>query len=134
MSPHERFTGAVAALPGPVREWLDVDTPLGWSVLGDAATGDAVYKAARRHQRLPHEVEVLVERLIREVGIMPADVAASAEAGRSSSAWVHAVAVEPEGQKLSDSQYDQRRDPYPRTSGRGRRIRDAGAGTGGHRV
>lgn len=98
MSPHERFTGAVAALPGPVREWLDVGTPLGWSVLGDAATGDAVYKAARRHQRLPHEVEVLVERLIREVGIMPADVAASAEAGRSSSAWVHAVAVEPEGQ------------------------------------
>ena len=98
MSPNERFAGAVAALPGPVREWLDIGAPLGWSVLGGAETGDAVYKAARGHRRLPHEVETLVERLIREVGIMPADVAASAEAGRSSSAWVHTVAVEPDGQ------------------------------------
>ena len=50
-----------------------------WTVLEDARTGTELGKAVRARRRLPKRVEVLVHRLIRDVGIVPADLAAGAE-------------------------------------------------------
>ena len=50
MNPDERFTRAVAALPGPVRERLDSDAPLDWTALEDARTGAELGEAARAHR------------------------------------------------------------------------------------
>ena len=94
----EHFTRAVALLPGPVRERLDGDFPLDWPVLEDAATGAEVGDAVRAPARLPRPVEVLVHRLIGDLGIVPADVAAGSERQGAASAWIHWVMMEADGE------------------------------------
>ena len=98
MKPNECFTRAVMALPGLVRERLDADDPLDWNLLEDAGTGALLRDAARAYRRLPEPVELLVRRLIQEVGIMPADVAAGVEREGTARAWIHQIAIEPEGE------------------------------------
>ena len=98
MNPDERFTRAVAALPGPVRERLDSDAPLDWTALEDARTGAELGEAARAHQRLSEAVEALAQRLVREVGIVPDDVVAGAARQGAAGAWSHRIAIEPEGE------------------------------------
>ena len=98
MNSDERFSRAVAALPGSIRERLDGEVPLDWTSLQDARTGTQLHEAARAHRRLPKVVETLLARLVREVGIVPDDVAAGLERPRSASSWVQRVAVEPEGE------------------------------------
>lgn len=94
----EHFTRTVALLPGPVRERLDGDFPLDWPVLEDAATGAEVGNAVRARARLPRPVEVLVHRLIRDIGIVPADVAAGSERQGAASAWIHWITMEADGE------------------------------------
>ena len=98
MNPDEHFTRAVAVLPGAVRERLDGDFPLDWTVLEDAATGVALGEAVRVRHRVPEPVEQLVHRLIRDVGIVPADVAAGVERQGAASAWIHWVTIEADGE------------------------------------
>lgn len=94
MNSEEQFTRAVAVLPGVVRERLDGDFPIDWTVLEDPGTGTALGEAVRLRRRLPEPVETLVRRLIRDVGIVPADVAAGAERQGAAHAWVDWVTVE----------------------------------------
>ena len=98
MNPDELFTRTVAMLPGAVRERLDAEFPLDWVVLEDAATGAGLGKALRACQRLPEPVEVLVNRLIGDVGIVPADLAAGVERQGSAVAWIHWVTIEADGE------------------------------------
>ncbi len=97
MSPGEHFTRAVTVLPNAVRERLDGDAPLDWALLEDPATGAALDAAARAHGRLPDPVETLVRRLIRDLGIAPADLAAGTERTGGASAWIHWATLEAEG-------------------------------------
>ena len=94
----ELFTRAVPVLPGAVRQRLDGDFPLDWTVLEDAGTGTELGEAVRARRRLPKPVEVLVNRLIRDVGIVPADLAAGAERQGAASAWIHWVTIEADGE------------------------------------
>ena len=94
----QHFTRAVALLPGPVRERLDGDFPLDWPALEGAATGAEVAEAVRARARLPRPVEDLVHGLIRDVGIVPADVAAGRERQGAASAWIHWVTMEADGE------------------------------------
>ena len=94
----ERFSRAVAALPGSIRERLDGEAPLDWTLLQDARTGTQLEESARAHRRLPEIVERLVPRLVREVGIVAEDVAAGVERQRAAFSWMQRVAVEPEGE------------------------------------
>ena len=98
MNPDELFTRTVAMLPGAVRERLDAEFPLDWVVLEDAATGAGLGQALRACQRLPEPVEVLVNRLIGDVGIVPADLAAGVERQGSAVAWIHWVTIEADGE------------------------------------
>ena len=98
MNLEELFTRAVALLPGPVRERLDGDFPLDWTVLEDAGTGAELGESVRARRRLPQPVEVLVHRLIRDVGIVPADVAAGVERSGAASAWIDWVTMEADGE------------------------------------
>ena len=90
----EQFTRAVEVLPEEVRVRLDGDAPLDWVALESAGLGAGVGRAAAAHHRLPEPVETLVHRLIRDVGIVPADVARGVERQGAASAWVHWVTVE----------------------------------------
>ena len=92
----ELFTRAVTVLPNSVRERLDGDAPLDWTLLEDAATGAELAEALRKHQRLPALVEGLVRRLILDLGIAPADLAQGEEREGSSSAWMNWVTLEAE--------------------------------------
>ena len=94
MNPDELFTRAVAMLPGVIRERLDGDFPIDWAVLEDAGTGVALGEAVRVRRRLPEPVETLVHRLVREVGIVPADLAAGTERQGAANAWIHWVTME----------------------------------------
>ena len=94
----EHFTRAVAVLPGVVRERLDGDFPLDWTVLEDAATCADLGEAARDGRRLPEPVERLVRRLIRDTGIVPADLAAGTDRQVAAGAWIHWVTLEPVGE------------------------------------
>lgn len=98
MNSAQRFTCAVAALPKPVRERLDGDMPLDWGMLEDARIGTELGAAARAQERLPAVVEMLVQRLIRDVGIEPADLVAGEARQGTAVAWVQRAAVEPEGE------------------------------------
>ena len=98
MNPDELFTRAVALLPGAVRERLDGDFPIDWTVLEDTATGAGVGEAVRVRYRLPEPVELLVHRLIRDVGIVPADLAAGIERQGVATAWIHWVTLEADGE------------------------------------
>ena len=98
MNIDELFTHAVALLPGPVRERLDGDFPLDWTVLEDAGTGAELGEAVHARHRLPQPVEVLVHRLIRDIGIVPADVGGGIERRGAASAWIHWVTMEADGE------------------------------------
>ena len=98
MNPDKHFTRAVAALPASIRERLSRDTPLDWSALEDPATGEALADAARAHGRLPATVEILVDRLVRDVGIVPANLAAGVERQGPAEEWSHEVAIEADGE------------------------------------
>ena len=94
----ELFTRTAALLPGPVRERLDGEFPLDWAVLEDAGTGVAVGEAARARRCLPPPVEALVHRLISDLGIVPADVAAGIERPVAAGAWIDWVTMEADGE------------------------------------
>ena len=94
----ELFTGAVALLPGPVRERLDGDFPLDWAVLEDAATGAELARAVDARRRLPQPVEGLVHRLIRDIGIVPDDVARGVERAGMAGAWIDWVTMDAGGE------------------------------------
>ena len=51
MNIDELFTRSVALLPGPVRDRLDGDSPLEWTVLEDAGTGAELGEAVRARRR-----------------------------------------------------------------------------------
>ena len=112
----ELFTRAVALLPGEVRERLDGDFPVDWTELEDAATGTKLGEAVRARRRLPKAVEVLVSRLIMDVGIVPADLAAGAERQGAATAWIHWVTIEADGESYhlrNDRSGDVRTDIRP---------------------
>ena len=90
----EQFTRAVEVLPEEVRMRLDGDAPLDWAALESAGLGAGVGRAAAAHHRLPEPVETLVHRLVRDVGMVPADVARGVERQGAASAWVDWVTVE----------------------------------------
>ena len=96
MNSGELFTRAVTVLPSVVRERLDGDAPLDWTLLEDGATGARLDEAARTHHRLPSPVEALARRLIQELGIVPADLAAGSESQGAASVWIPWVALEAE--------------------------------------
>ena len=98
MNLDEHFTRAVAVLPSVVRERLDGDFPLDWTVLEDAAIGADLGEAVRDRRRLPEPVELLVRRLIRDIGIVPADLAACADRQAAAGAWIHWVTLESVGE------------------------------------
>jgi len=95
----ELFAHAVASLPQAVRHRIDADPPLDWSALGDPATGVAIAEASRGERRLPEPAETLAAALIREVGIVPADLAAGLEREWAANAWLRQIAVEPDGER-----------------------------------
>ena len=98
MNVDELFTRAVSLLPGAVRERLDGDFPLDWSVLEAAGTGAELGEAVRNRHRLPRPIETLVHRLVRDIGIVPADVAAGVERQGAASAWIHWATLEADGE------------------------------------
>lgn len=95
----ELFARAATALPETVRRRMDGDAPLDWESLDDPGTGAAIDAAIRRGRRLPEPVETLVARLIHEVGVVPADLAAGLERERAANAWLRHIAVEPDGER-----------------------------------
>ena len=98
MKTGELFTRAVEVLPDPVRERLDGDAPLDWAILADARLGVDLDRAAASHRRLPEPVEALAHRLIRDVGIVPSDVAAGVDRQGAAIGWVHWVTIEADGE------------------------------------
>ena len=94
----ELFTRTVAMLPDVVRERLDGEFPLDWTALEDAGTGLEVGEAARVRRCLPSPVEALVQRLISDLGIVPADVAAGIERPVVAGAWIGRVTMEADGE------------------------------------
>ena len=99
METAELFTQSVASLPEAARRRIDGDAPLDWDALEDPATGAAVSEAARGGCRLPESAETLAARLIREVGIVPADLAAGRERECRANAWLRRISVEPDGER-----------------------------------
>ncbi len=95
----ELFAHAVASLPEAVRHRIDGDPPLDWGALEDSATGVAIAEAARGDRRLPEPAETLAAGLVREVGIVPADLAAGRERECAANAWLRQIAVEPDGER-----------------------------------
>ena len=98
MNPEELFARAVTLLPGAVRERLDGDFPMDWSILEDAGTSADLGEAVRVRRRLPEPVETLVHRLIRDVGIVPSDLVADLERQGAADAWIHWVTIEGRGE------------------------------------
>lgn len=98
MNTDKLFTRAVTALPQTLRKRLDGSAALDWTVLESPKTGAGLAEAARAHARLPEAVEVLANRLVQEVGIVPADLARGTERWRDPAAWVRQATVEAEGE------------------------------------
>ena len=98
MNADRLFSRAVAALPKIVRDRLDSDTPLDWSLLEDPETAAKLGEAARSQTRLPDSVETLVNRLIDDVGIAAADLKDGIERQGAAGAWTRDVAIEAEGE------------------------------------
>ena len=94
-----RFTGALAALSAAVRKRLDGGDDIDWDSLTDPATALGIEEAARTSVRLPFAVETLAERLTAEVGIAPVDVVRGVQGSGTARAWMHAVAIEPDGER-----------------------------------
>ena len=97
MKNDETFTRVVGMLPAPVRERLDGDTPLDWQALETPLLGAELADAAAAHRRLPGIVEALAHRLIRDVGIVPADVATGFECQGTASAWINWITLVADG-------------------------------------
>ena len=91
------FTLCATSLPEAARERLDADSPLDWTALEDPATGIELAQAVRDRRRLPEPVEMLVTRLIGEVGIVADDLAAGIERTGAASAWRGHFSIEPDG-------------------------------------
>ena len=98
MDSAELFTRAVTSLPAAARKRLDGAAPLDWPALEDPATGIRLAEAARSHRRLPEPIETLVERLIGDVGVVPADVHAGIEREGAATAWLRRAAIELDGE------------------------------------
>lgn len=98
MHSSQHFVRAVALLPDPVRERLNGESVLDWETLEHKLMLRTLEDAAARPRRLPEPVEALARRLIRDIGIVPADLAAGAERQGAASAWVDWVALESEGE------------------------------------
>lgn len=94
-----RFADALAALPSVVRERLGAGADIDWAALADPAVGVGVEMAARESTRLPAPVETLVQQLVGEVGIAPADLLNGVEGGGIANAWVQGVGIEPDGER-----------------------------------
>lgn len=92
------FTRAAASLPDATRTQLDGDAPLDWTALEDPATGVRLAEAVGERRRLPEPVEKLVQRLVRAVGIVPADVVAGLERQKAASGWIRRIALEADGE------------------------------------
>ena len=92
------FTRAAALLPDAVRRRLDGEAALDWAALEHEDTAAALDDAARQPRQLPEPVETLAARLIRDVGIAPADVAAGIERRSAAGAWIARVSLESEGE------------------------------------
>ena len=97
MMMNETFPRAVQMLPDTVRGRLDGDAPLDWTVLESPRFGAEVADAVAAHRRLPGALEALAHRLIRDVGIVPADVAAGIERQGAASAWINWITLEADG-------------------------------------
>ena len=98
MNSDELFTRTVALLPDVVRERLDGEFPLDWTTLEDAGAGVEVGEAVRARRCLPPPVEALAQRLISDLGIVPADVAAGIERPVPAVAWIDQVTMEADGE------------------------------------
>ena len=98
MNPGELFARAAGALPETVRERLDGAAPLDWAAFEDPGAALELGDTVRGRRRLPRAVEALVHRLVRDVGIVPADVSDGVERQRTASAWIHWVTVEADGE------------------------------------
>ena len=98
MNTEKLFTRAVTALPQAIRKRLDGSAPLDWTILEDPRTGARLSEAGRVHVRLPEAVEVLANRLMNEIGIVPADLARGSERQRDAAAWTRQASIEAEGE------------------------------------
>ena len=92
----EHFADAIASLPDAVRRRLDGAAPLDWPTLEDPGTARALDRAIGVDRRLPEPVEALVRRLVRDVGIVPEDLADGVERQGAAVAWRHRVSIEAE--------------------------------------
>ncbi len=92
------FTLCATSLSEAARERLDAESPLDWTALEDPATGIELAQAVRDRRRLPEPVEMLVTRLIGEVGIVADDLAAGIERTGAASAWLEHFSIEPDGE------------------------------------
>ena len=98
MNTDKLFTRSVTALPEEVRRRLDGGAPIDWAALENSGTGIKISDAVRAQGRLPESVETLMHRLVADVGIVPADLAAGALLRRAAGAWDQAVTVEADGE------------------------------------
>ncbi len=98
MNPGQFFTRAAALLPDAVRERLDGDSPLDWAAYESAETESDIGAAAQTGRRLAPAVEALAHRLIADIGIVPADLAAGIERQGAASAWIPWVTLESDGE------------------------------------
>ena len=94
----EAFAAVIESLPEAVRRRLDDGETLDWEALESAGTREALGDAVRDRDRLPEPVETLVQRLVRDVGIVPRDVVRGVERQTAAGAWLDCVSVEPDGE------------------------------------
>ena len=94
----EAFAAVIGSLPEAVRRRLDDGETLDWEALESAGTREALGEAVRDRDRLPEPVETLVQRLVRDVGIVPRDVVRGVERQAAAGAWIDWVSVEPDGE------------------------------------
>ena len=94
----EAFAAALGSLPEAIRARLDEGETLDWDSLESDRTSRALGEAVRDRDRLPGSVETLVQRLVREVGIVPEDIVLGIERQSAASAWIDWVSVEPDGE------------------------------------
>ena len=98
MNTEKLFTRAVAALPQAVRKRLDGSAPLDWKMLEDPRTGARLAEAGRVHARLPEAAEVLANRMVHDIGIVPSDLAGGVERQSDPAAWIRRASIELEGE------------------------------------
>lgn len=98
MDSAELFLPAVTSLPNHLRQRLDGDAALDWTVLENPETAIELAEAARARLRLPAPVEKLVAALIRELGTVASDLTAGAEREGAANAWLRHFAIEPDGE------------------------------------